>query len=110
LIAGVDDTSLSKVQIIPRVPPSWSGYHLANWPILTRNGVVRADISFERKDGAVHFSLKVKGNSIPKLAVCLPDGNKTIWKYEDNVDNFTYASPVPKANETASGKSESVAE
>src|SRR3984957_15932649 len=51
LIAGVDDTSLNEVRIIPRLPPSWSGYHLEDWPILTSHGVVRADISFERTNG-----------------------------------------------------------
>lgn len=93
LIAGVDDTSLNQVQVIPRVPPSWSGYRLENWPILTNHGVVRADISFERKDGAVHFSLQVKqGGPIPKLAVCLPEGNKTVWKYQDHAENFEFTS------------------
>jgi hypothetical protein len=96
LIAGVDDTSLNEVRIIPRLPPSWSGYHLENWPILTRHGVVRADISYERKDGAVNFVLQVKsGGAIPKLAVRLPGKNKPIWKRQDNVEECKYASVAP---------------
>ncbi len=93
LIAGVDDTSPDKVQIIPRLPPSWSGYRLEDWPIYTGHGVVRADITFENKDGMVNFTLHVKqGGAIPKLAVRLPEKNGTVWKYQDNVENFKFAS------------------
>jgi hypothetical protein len=93
LIAGVDDETANEVKIIPRLPPSWSGYRLDNWPIRTSHGTVRADISFERKDGAVNFTLQVKdGGTIPKLAVRLPEENKTVWKYQDNVGNCKFAS------------------
>ena len=72
LIAGVDDTSLKTVRIIPRIPPSWSGYRMKNWPILTSHGLVRADISLTRQHGAMKFSLRViKGGPIPKLTVWL---------------------------------------
>lgn len=92
LIAGVDDTSLKTVQIIPRLPPSWSGYRMENWPILTSRGVVRADISFERKDGAVNFVIEVKpGGVIPKLAVRLPKNHKMVWKHQDNVEEFNFS-------------------
>ena len=102
LIAGVDDTSLKQVQIIPRLPSSWSGYHLENWPICTSHGVVRADVSLERKDGAINFVLRVKkGGDIPRLAVCLPEGNKMVWKFQDHVENFTYASAAQKPDENA---------
>jgi len=86
LILGVDDTSLQEVRIMPRVPPSWSGYHAENWPILTSHGVVRADLMFERKNGAVTFSLKViSGGAIPKLAVRLPGKGKDVWKRREDV-------------------------
>jgi hypothetical protein len=89
LIAGVDDTSSGEVRIIPRVPPSWSGYRMENWPIRTSHGVVRADISFERKDGKTNFTLQVKqGGKIPKLAVRLPAKNGTVWKKQGNVDKI----------------------
>jgi len=93
LIAGVDDTSSKVVRIIPRVPPSWSGYHLEDWPIRTSRGVVRTDISFERKDGKVTFTLKVtEGGAIPKLAVRLPKDGKTIWKRQSNVTECKFES------------------
>jgi hypothetical protein len=95
LIAGVDDTSLKGVQIIPRVPPSWTGYRLENWPILTSHGLVRADISYEKKDGKVNFILQVKeGGMIPKLAVRLSDAKGTVWKHESNVTTFKFTSDV----------------
>ena len=94
LIAGVDDTSLDQVRIIPRLPPSWSGYHAKNWPILTSNGVVRADITFERRHGMITFNLKVlQGGAIPRLAVRLPEKNGTVWKYQDNVKQCNWAAP-----------------
>jgi len=97
LIAGVDDTSSKEVRIIPRLPPSWSGYHMENWPICTSHGVVRADVSFERKDGAINFAIQVKqGGVIPKLAVRVPGKNKAVWKYQDNVEEFKFASAGPE--------------
>jgi hypothetical protein len=106
LIAGVDDTALKQVQIIPRLPSSWSGYHLEDWPICTSHGVVRADISFERKNGAINFVLRVKqGGPIPKLAVCLPEKNETVWRCQDNVEKFSYTSAAQQTHEnTASDK------
>lgn len=95
LIAGVDDTSLKDVQIIPRVPPSWTGYRLENWPILTSRGLVRADISYEKKDGKVNFVLQVRqGGTIPKLAVRLPDAKGTVWKHQRNVATFQFTSDL----------------
>jgi hypothetical protein len=89
LIAGVDDTSLNQVRIIPRLPPEWSGYHMEDWPICTSRGMVRADISFVRTNGMITFVLKVKdGGAIPKLAVRLPGKNETVWKYQNNVEKF----------------------
>lgn len=93
LILGVDDTSLKEVRIIPRLPPSWSGFRAEDWPIRTSRGVVRADLSIERKDGLVTFSLQVKqGRKIPKLAVGLPAKNKTIWNRQSNVEEIKFES------------------
>jgi len=93
LIAGVDDTSPKEVRIIPRLPPLWSGYRMENWPIYTPDGVVRADISFEKKDGNINFVLQVKqGGTIPKLAVRLPGAKGTAWKKENNVEKIKFTS------------------
>jgi hypothetical protein len=95
LIAGVDDTSLNQVRIIPRLPPEWSGYHMEDWPICTSHGMVRADISFVRTNGMINFVLYVKdGGAIPKLAVRLPGKNETVWKYQNNVKKFESTSSV----------------
>jgi hypothetical protein len=95
LIAGVDDTSLDEVRIIPRLPPSWSGYQMENWPIRTSHGVVRADISFVRNNGMIDFTVHVKqGGVIPRLTVRLPDKNETIWKRQNNVENFESKSSI----------------
>jgi hypothetical protein len=96
LIAGVDDTSAKEVQIIPRIPPSWSGYRMENWPIRTSHGIVRADISFERKGGVASFEFQAKaGGTIPKLAVRLPGKNKAVWQHQAKVENFKATTTVP---------------
>ena len=93
LIAGLDDTSLNEVRIIPRLPPSWSGYQLKDWPILTSRGVVRADISFEKKGDGVDLEIEVKqGDSIPKLSVQLPGAKEPVWKHQNNVKSAKFAS------------------
>jgi hypothetical protein len=96
LILGVDDTSLAEVRIIPRVPPSWTGYRAENWPIRTSHGVVRAAISFERKNGVATFRLKVKdGAAIPKLDVRFLGQ----WKSQLDAKDFQIASnPSSKGN------------
>jgi hypothetical protein len=95
LIAGVDDTSLDKVQIIPRLPASWSGYHMENWPVATSHGVARVDISCEKKDGHVNFTLHTRqGVIIPKLTVRLPGQKKPVWKSQKNVEDFNFTTAL----------------
>ncbi len=96
LIAGVDDTSLGEVRIIPRLPPTWTGYYMDNWPICTSRGVVRADITCEKKAGSVDFILQVKqGGKIPTLAVRLPGKKGAVWKHERNVQNLKLTCYAP---------------
>lgn len=95
LILGVDDTSLAEVRIIPRLPPSWHGYQAKNWPIRTRAGIVRADISFQIKNGKSHFRLRVKkGGEIPALAVRLPGAEGFVWKRQSDVKEIDMESDV----------------
>jgi hypothetical protein len=95
LIAGVDDTSSDVVKIIPRLPPSWSGYRMENWPIYTSHGLVRADISCEKKDGKFNFVLQVKqGGAIPKLSVRLPETKGTVWKKKGNAKKIEFISSL----------------
>lgn len=91
LILGVDDTAAEEVRVIPRLPPSWTGYRAQNWPIRTSRGMGRADISCERVNGRIHFILRVtQGGPIPKLAVRLPGSGATKWKQQHNVKEFKF--------------------
>ena len=106
LIAGVDDTSSGEVRIIPRLPPSWSGYEAKNWPIRTRAGVVRADFSFETTNGVASFHLRLEqGRDIPALAVRLPAVNGTVWKNGRDVDEINIQSNVKETRSLADLKS-----
>jgi len=83
LILGVDDTSSKLVKIIPRLPVSWKGVEAMNWPIRTANGIVRADIRFERKQDSYVFRLElVSGKPIAKLSVRMPSKNGFSWQTE----------------------------
>jgi len=78
LVVGVDDVSGSAVTIIPRIPPSWSGYAVKNWPILAGNDVVRADIEYNQTQCGCRLTLK-SSSPIPHLVVKLglPDSRET---------------------------------
>lgn len=106
LIVGVDDTSLKEVRIIPRLPPSWSGYEARNWPIRTPSGVVRADLSFENRAGTAVFHLRLQqGRNIPVLAVRLPKADGTVWKRETDVRELSIESAVQEPGAVAGLKS-----
>lgn len=99
LILGVDDTSIDEVRIIPRLPPSWKRYQANNWPIRTRTGVVRADLSFEMQNGKAHFHLQVKkSREIPALAVRLPGPEGFVWKRQSDVKEIDIESTVKQRN------------
>lgn len=86
LILGVDDSSPNEVRLIPRLPSSWSSCIAENWPILTPNGLVRADIRFERKNDKMNFNIDVKeAGYIPYLRVRLPESSSYIWHEYKNV-------------------------
>lgn len=74
MIAGIDDTQADAVTIIPRVPPSWSGYEAKNWPIRTGEGLVRADIRYE-KDAFLRIEVR-SGRQIPHLKLKLGTAQK----------------------------------
>jgi hypothetical protein len=95
LILGVDDTSLAEARIIPRLPPTWTGYQAKNWPIRTRSGVVRADLSIEIHDGKCRFRLRVNGGrEIPALAVRLPEADGIVWKRQSGVKEISMETNV----------------
>lgn len=74
MMVGVDDSSPETVTIIPRIPPSWTGFVAENWPIRTPRGLVRADIRYTRKPTGEHFRLEVtSGGPIPSLTIKLGD-------------------------------------
>ena len=81
LLLGVDDEDPRAVEIIPRIPPSWKGIAAQHWPIRTRNGIVRADISFETKGKGAEMTLKLApGQTIDDLKVRMPSANGYVWR------------------------------
>ena len=89
LFVGVDDLSNNKVKIIPRVPPSWIGYNVTNWPVYTENGLVTADIRFVKKDDKIIFKLYSNGE-IPQLAVRFFTQNEFKWYRWQNVSEIEF--------------------
>lgn len=81
LMLGVDDHSLQQVEILPRIPPGWTGVEARNWPIRTRNGVVRANILYRKIDGGADFTLKLlPGQHIDDLRIRMPVKNGFVWR------------------------------
>lgn len=76
MIAGLDDTSLEKVKIIPRIPPSWKGFKVSNWPIFAGGRIVSTDILYEKYIGKRTFHLKTNSEGIiPHLEIRIPSEN-----------------------------------
>jgi len=83
LMLGVDDASPQSTLILPRIPDSWMGVAAHNWPIMTTNGLVRVDISFEKKGAGADFILKLTpGQQIDDLKVRMPSKTGYVWREE----------------------------
>ena len=81
LMLGVDDHSLSEVDVIPRMPPGWEGVEADNWPILTNRGVVRAKILYRRMNDGGEFTLALAPNEvIDDLKVRMPGKSGFVWR------------------------------
>lgn len=88
LMLGVDDSSPRIILIIPRIPGSWKGVEAHNWPIRTSSGLVRADISFEKKGTGGDFALKLApGQQISDLRVRLPSKSGYVWRQTKNTSS-----------------------
>lgn len=86
LMLGVDDHSSHQVNLIPRIPPAWKGVEAHNWPIRTSNGVVRADILYQKTDSAVELTLTLSpGEQIDDLKVRLPEKGRFVWREAKHV-------------------------
>lgn len=86
LILGVDDSATDDIRLLPRVPPSWKGVEARNWPIRTPQGVVRADILFEKKGAGAELTLKVASDAeIPALAIRMPFATGYTWHRKKKV-------------------------
>ena len=77
----MDDTADEVVKLLPRIPVAWQGLEAENWPILAGQGMVRADIRFERQASGSRLHIHVRaGDKIPALAVRLPTADGYAWK------------------------------
>ena len=93
LIVGVDDKDTNELRLVPRVPPSWSGYTATDWVIMTDNGMAKADISYNRQGNKINFKLAVKGNhQFKKIAVRLPYKGGWKWFIKLNSSSFNASS------------------
>lgn len=92
LMVGVDDHSLQEVDIIPRLPSGWEGFEAHNWPIRTRNGVIRANIIYRQaKSGAELTLVVLNGQSIDDLKVRMPVEGGIAWREKKNVASVHFA-------------------
>lgn len=91
LMLGVDDHSLQQVDILPRIPPGWTGVEAHNWPIRTRSGVVRANIFYQKAGDGAEFTLTVlDGLKIADLRVRLPAKDGFAWREAKNATSVHF--------------------
>ena len=70
LMLGVDPTSPLEVKIVPRLPQYVTRIEARNWPLLTTEGIVRADLTIERGPEGLRFTCTVFGpKAIPQLSL-----------------------------------------
>lgn len=95
LIVGVDDKDVNELRLIPRIPPSWTGYIATDWVILTKNGMARADITYLKENHKVKFEVTIKGNQkFKRIALRLPYKGGWKWYYKKNTSTFNVSSDV----------------
>ena len=91
MILGIDDRDTHIVYFIPRLPDTWKIAEADNWPILTKNGVIKTSIYFEKKDSN-RYIFKFKTlckEKTPCLIIKTLDGKYAKFNDVDqiNVDN-----------------------
>lgn len=92
LMLGVDDHSLHLVEIIPRLPPNWKGIEAKNWPIRTREGVVRANILYRKMAEGTEFTLTLRpGQRIDDVKVRMPEHGGFVWREAKNSGKVSFA-------------------
>jgi len=91
LMLGVDDSSPQSTLVLPRLPDNWTRVAAHNWPILTESGLVRADITFEKKGLGGDFTLKlVAGQQISDLKVRMPSKGGYVWREEKHAGSVHF--------------------
>jgi hypothetical protein len=86
MMLGVDDVSPRTTLILPRIPDSWAGVEVHNWPVMTSRGFVRPDIFFENKATGGDFTLKLAGDQqVPDLKVRMTSKHGYVWLKEKHV-------------------------
>jgi GH15 family glucan-1,4-alpha-glucosidase len=89
LIVGVDDKDADELLLVPRVPPSWSGYTVTDWVIITEDGIAKADISYIKEGNIINFKIAIKGDQkFKKIALRLPYKGGWKWYYKENSSTF----------------------
>jgi len=93
LIVGVDDKDVNELRLVPRVPPSWSGYTASDWVIITGDGMAKADISYYKANHKIDYKITIKGNrKFRSIALRLPYKGGWKWYYKKNSSSFAVTS------------------
>ena len=91
LMLGVDDHSVEETDIIPRIPPGWTGVEAHNWPIRTHTGIVRADILYQKSESGAEFALTLPpGEQIDDLKVRMPAKSGFVWREQRNAGSVHF--------------------
>ena len=81
LVVGLDDHDPQHLQLIPRLPTSWSGYEAENWPVLTPSGLARVNLHCERQGDSLRLELvQLEGPRLADIEARLPSNEGWTWK------------------------------
>ena len=75
MVMGLDNVT-DTLCLVPRLPEVWTKAVAEDWPVVTRDGVVRADITYTVVDGALNVAISVRdGGVIPEMQISVPDAS-----------------------------------
>lgn len=94
LMLGLDDRFPDSTLLVPRCPVSWTSCEAENWPVLTPEGMVRADLRYQRfgDTASAVFVTVLRNAFLPRLTVRLDSCGTHVWRTESDVTETVFES------------------
>jgi hypothetical protein len=81
LMLGIDDHVPDETEILPRLPAGWTGVETENWPILTKRGLIHANIRYRKIGSGAEFTMTLAPREqFDNLKVRMPVKAGYVWR------------------------------